>query len=75
MLTGVQTFMSTDILRFQDGNQKFQIRALHTYLMIALPLTAITFLAWWIFFYIAKKGYLTTNRSSGVSNQSNSDVV
>ncbi|CAI6340154.1 unnamed protein product [Periconia digitata] len=53
--TFIATFMSTDILRFEDGKQDFQLKALHTYMAIALPLTALTFFAWWFISYWAKR--------------------
>ncbi|PVI06061.1 hypothetical protein DM02DRAFT_681493 [Periconia macrospinosa] len=53
--TFIATFMSTDILKFEDGKQDFQMRALHPYLAIALPLTAVTFFFWWMFSRLATK--------------------
>lgn len=47
--------MSTDILTFEDGKRDFQLKALYTYLGIALPLTALTFVAWWIFYSMVRK--------------------
>ncbi|KAF2244131.1 hypothetical protein BU26DRAFT_569134 [Trematosphaeria pertusa] len=53
--TFIATFMSTDILKFEDGRQDFQIKGLRIYLAIALPMTAVTFFAWYIIYRRAKK--------------------
>lgn len=49
-----QTFMSTDILKFEDDRQNFQVKGLMTYLAIALPLTVLTFVAWYVIYRVAK---------------------
>jgi hypothetical protein len=64
-LSGQQTFMSTDILNFEDGGQDLQIKGLRLYLAIALPLTALTFFAWYMIYRGAKGGSLFPRRSSG----------
>jgi hypothetical protein len=64
-----QTFMSTDILRFEDGKQEFQVKGLRTYLAIALPLTVLTFTAWYVIYHVARRRELRS-----VSN-ANGDVV
>lgn len=46
--TCLQTLMSTDIIKFEAGVQKFQWRGLRLYLLICLPLMLVTFLAWWV---------------------------
>lgn len=56
-LSGPQTFISTDVYDFKDGKHDIQIRVLRIYLAIALPLTALTFLAWYIMYRVAKKSY------------------
>jgi len=57
--------MSTDILNFEDGRQDLQIRGLRIYLAIALPLTALTFLAWYMIYRGAKRGVPLLRRCSG----------
>jgi hypothetical protein len=47
--------MSTDILKFEDGKKDFQVNGLRTYLAIALPLTVLTFVAWYVIYYVAKR--------------------
>ncbi|KAF1953577.1 hypothetical protein CC80DRAFT_141785 [Byssothecium circinans] len=54
-LNELQTFMSTDILGYKDGHRDFQLDALHIYLSIALPLTALTFFVWWVISRLARK--------------------
>jgi hypothetical protein len=55
--------MSTDILKFKDGGQDLQTKALKLYLMIALPLTALTFVVWYVIYLTAKKGNLFSKTS------------
>ncbi|KNG49609.1 mitosis inhibitor protein kinase swe1 [Stemphylium lycopersici] len=43
--TFIATFMSTDILNFEHGKQNLYIDGLKVYLAVAIPLTAVTFLA------------------------------
>jgi hypothetical protein len=47
--------MSTDILKFEDGKRDFQVDGLRTYLAIALPLTVLTFVAWYVIYCVAKR--------------------
>jgi hypothetical protein len=47
--------MSTDILKFDRNEQDLQTKALKLYLLIALPLTALTFVAWYVVYLAAKK--------------------
>jgi len=61
-----QTFMSTDILKFHDGEQDLQIQGLKLYLQVALPATALTFVAWYIIYRVARKEALPNNRSEDV---------
>ncbi|KAF1948008.1 hypothetical protein EJ02DRAFT_391532 [Clathrospora elynae] len=53
--TFIATFMSTDILGFEDGEQDLQIQGLRLYLKIALPMTALTFFAWYIIYRLARR--------------------
>lgn len=53
--------MSTDILKFNNGTQDFQPSGLKLYLAIALPMTAFTFLAWYIIFRLAKKAQISSS--------------
>jgi hypothetical protein len=48
--------MSTDILSFKEGQQDLQTKGLSLYLAIAVPLTALTFVAWYIIYRTVKKG-------------------
>ena len=41
--------MSTDIIRWNSGEQDYQAGALHLYLAICLPLMAATFVVWGAF--------------------------
>ena len=50
-----QTFMSTDILKFQNGEQELQIQGLKLYLKVALPATAMTFIAWYVIYCLARR--------------------
>lgn len=51
--------MSTDIIKFpskQESGQVFQLGALQLWLIITLPLMAITFIAWWlVYWYVNRK--------------------
>lgn len=38
--------MSTDIIRWDTGTEKYQAGALHVYLAICLPFMAVTFIFW-----------------------------
>lgn len=51
----MQTFMSTDILKFEGDRQDLQIEGLRLYLAIALPMTALTFLAWYLVYRGSRK--------------------
>lgn len=53
--TFIATFMSTDILKFDQGTENFQLKGLKIYLALALPMTAVTFLAWYVIYIFAKK--------------------
>ncbi|CAG8948908.1 hypothetical protein HYFRA_00002034 [Hymenoscyphus fraxineus] len=46
--TFISTIMSTDIIKFEDSEKKFELGALQLYLYITVPLMAITFAAWWV---------------------------
>jgi hypothetical protein len=60
-LTFCKTFMSADILKYEQGQKDFQIKALRLFICIALPLTVLTFLAWYAIYRWAKKNeYLAT---------------
>jgi hypothetical protein len=50
-----QTFMSADILKYEQGQKDFQIKAFRLFIYIALPLTLLTFLAWYAIYRWAKK--------------------
>lgn len=63
--------MSTDILKFSNGTQNFELSGLKVYLEIALPMTALTFLAWFIIFRFAKKAGHPTSESSEDFGHSN----
>jgi hypothetical protein len=54
-LTSCKTFMSADILKYEQGQRDFQIKALRLFIYIALPLTVLTFLAWYAIYRWAKK--------------------
>ena len=41
--------MSTDIIRWNDGEKNYQAGAMHLYLAICLPLMAATFVVWGAF--------------------------
>ena len=41
--------MSTDIVRWNNGEKDFQAGAMHLYLAICLPLMAATFIIWGAF--------------------------
>lgn len=56
--TFIATFMSTDILKFEHGEKDFQAKGLGLYLAIALPLTVLTFVAWYVIYRLAKRGDL-----------------
>ena len=47
--------MSTGILKFEHGEQDLQTQGLRLYLMIALPATALTFVAWYCIYYFARR--------------------
>jgi len=61
-----QTFMSTDILNFEHGKQDLQMQGLRLYLMIALPATALTFVAWYFIYYFARREARSNDRSEAV---------
>jgi hypothetical protein len=63
----MQTFMSTDILKFQDGEQELQIQGLRLFLRVALPATAMTFVAWYVMYCFARREARLNNRSEVVS--------
>jgi hypothetical protein len=65
----LQTFMSTDILKFEHDQQNFQSKGLRTYLAIALPLTVLTFVAWYVIYRVAKRSGLR-NRSMTADDMS-----
>lgn len=52
-----QTFMSTDIIRFNANNtQDFQVQGLKLYLGICLPLMLITFSGWYgVYWWVNKR--------------------
>lgn len=55
--------MSTDILNFEHGKQNLYVNGLKVYLAVALPLTAVTFLAWYIIYRLAGKTWSPTRGS------------
>ncbi|KAH7356218.1 hypothetical protein BKA66DRAFT_250388 [Pyrenochaeta sp. MPI-SDFR-AT-0127] len=67
--TFIATFMSTDILKFGHGESDFQIQGLKVYLAIALPLTILTFVAWYMIYLCARRRDL-----SSVQKQQHSDA-
>ncbi|CAN9434517.1 unnamed protein product [Alternaria alternata] len=58
-----ETFMSTDILKFQNGEQELQIQGLKLYLKVALPATAMTFIAWYVIYCLARRETRQNDRS------------
>ncbi|KAF7443614.1 hypothetical protein A1F99_116880 [Pyrenophora tritici-repentis] len=52
--TFIATFMSTDILKFENDRQDLQTKGLSIYLAISLPLTAFTFFVWYVIYRWAK---------------------
>lgn len=48
--------MSTDILKFQDNSENYQSKALEYYLMITIPIMAVTFGVWWGMYLWVKRG-------------------
>jgi hypothetical protein len=66
-----QTFMSTDILNFNNNTQEFQLSGLKVYLAIALPMTALTFLAWFIIFRLTKRARVSSSEGSEDFNHQN----
>jgi protein-S-isoprenylcysteine O-methyltransferase Ste14 len=56
--------MSTDILKFENGESEFQLKGLGTYLAIALPLTVLTFFAWYMIYLFARKREESTMRKT-----------
>ncbi|CAN9112086.1 unnamed protein product [Alternaria alternata] len=61
--TFIATFMSTDILKFQNGEQELQIQGLKLYLKVALPATAMTFVAWYVIYCLARRETRQNDRS------------
>jgi hypothetical protein len=57
--------MSTDILKFSNDEQDLQLGGRKLYLVIALPMTALTFLAWYVIFWLAKR----TSLPPGAGNE------
>ncbi|KAH7313155.1 hypothetical protein BKA65DRAFT_517421 [Rhexocercosporidium sp. MPI-PUGE-AT-0058] len=56
--TFISTVMSTDIIKFpsqQESGQVFQLGALRLWLIITLPLMAITFIAWWLVYWYVNR--------------------
>lgn len=55
--TKQQTIMSTDILQYSkiadtnDYEEDYSSAALKRYVSVTLPLTALTFLAWWVLYW------------------------
>jgi hypothetical protein len=47
--------MSTNILSFENGTQSLQMKGLWLYLELALPATALTFIAWGVIYFLAKR--------------------
>ncbi|CZR62157.1 uncharacterized protein PAC_12054 [Phialocephala subalpina] len=54
--TFISTIMSTDILQFQDNSENYQSKALEYYLMITIPIMAVTFGVWWGMYWWVKRG-------------------
>ncbi|KAH8707101.1 hypothetical protein GQ44DRAFT_831069 [Phaeosphaeriaceae sp. PMI808] len=69
--TFLATFMSTDILKFDGEKKNFQLNGLKLYLAVALPLTALTFLAWYVIYRLAGKGQISSRIPSGSANKAN----
>ncbi|KAH7063886.1 hypothetical protein BKA63DRAFT_428591 [Paraphoma chrysanthemicola] len=65
--TFMATFMSTDILKFGDSGKKFQLDGLKLYLAVALPLTALTFLAWYAIYRLAGRGQSTNHCDDSIA--------
>ncbi|KAF2852756.1 hypothetical protein T440DRAFT_391296 [Plenodomus tracheiphilus IPT5] len=59
--TFIATFMSTNILRFEDGKRQFEIGGLKVYLLVAMPLTFLTFLTWFLIYHLAKQNRKTSS--------------
>ncbi|KAI4707261.1 hypothetical protein J4E89_008201 [Alternaria sp. Ai002NY15] len=53
--TFIATFMSTNIVSYENGNSNIETGGLKTYLAITLPLTALTFLAWYVIYRYARE--------------------
>ncbi|KAK0102818.1 hypothetical protein ONS96_005453 [Cadophora gregata f. sp. sojae] len=56
--TFISTVMSTDIIKFpskQESGKVFQSGALQLWLVITLPLMAITFIAWWLVYWLVNR--------------------
>jgi hypothetical protein len=64
----MQTFMSTDILNFENGNKNVQYQGLYLYLAIALPMTAFTFVAWWLIYRYVRRGQKSTMEATDSSD-------
>ena len=47
--------MSTDIIRWNNGERDYQAGAMHLYLAICLPLMAATFIIWGTFQIFEKR--------------------
>jgi ABC-type nickel/cobalt efflux system permease component RcnA len=43
----VQTFLSTDVIKFSDNSETFQMKAFQLYLAITIPFMIATFGVWW----------------------------
>jgi hypothetical protein len=56
--------MSADILKFEQGERNFQIKGLNLFLEIALPLTMLTFFAWYAFYHWVKKNEVLRGEQS-----------
>jgi hypothetical protein len=56
--------MSTDILNFENGKKDVQYQGLYLYLAIALPMTAFTFIAWWLIYRYVRRGQTSNNEAA-----------
>ncbi|KAI4662622.1 uncharacterized protein J4E88_010891 [Alternaria novae-zelandiae] len=58
----MKTFMSTNIVSYENGNSNIETGGLKTYLAITLPLTALTFLAWYVIYRYARETGFSRSR-------------
>ncbi|PSN67391.1 hypothetical protein BS50DRAFT_634765 [Corynespora cassiicola Philippines] len=53
--TFMATFMSTEFLNFKDGTRSLEIGGLRLYLMITVPMTFFTFVAWALIYHCSTR--------------------